>query len=121
MSINLSTKTYDANRTLPDSVTYVGPANTLSNIDIVELKRVYPKAGTGTVKGVARPTHRIARDVVVNAVTGETATAYFNGALSLPVGITDAAVAALIADIVDLYQLEEAGILKVASRLDISY
>lgn len=121
MTITVNTKVYGADRYTPDSITYTGPANSMSNIDVMELKRVYPKKGTGVVKGVARPTFRVARDVVVDTVTGQKQTAYFNGALSLPVGMSDADIVALIADIVDWYSFEETGSTNHAKKLDITY
>jgi hypothetical protein len=82
----------------PDAVAYTGPANTLTTKDTVEFKRVMPKP-TSTFKGVARPTFKQVKTVEINATTGETADAIVQLTASLPVGMTDAAIDAFLADL----------------------
>lgn len=119
MSITVSTKAYNQDRIQADAIAYTGPANTITSQDIIELKRVYPKP-TKDFRGVARPTMKISRTVTLDDdVTKATAILTVSG--SLPVGIKSADLAALIADGVDLLQLEEAGTTKVFAGLDITY
>jgi hypothetical protein len=120
MALTISTKTYNSDRVTPDAVTYVGPSNTLTTKDSIQLSRVYPKPVTGFL-GVARPGAKIVRTVVTNATTGETRDAIVNLSGSIPVGIAPADLASMIADAVDLLQLEEAGTTKLFSTLDVTY
>lgn len=93
----LNTRTYTVDRTNPDSVKYVGPANTLSVSDTFEQKRVYPKP-TATFAGVARPTAKRVKTVVLNGDAASVADAIINISGSMPVGMADADIDALLAD-----------------------
>lgn len=95
----INTKTYSLDRSTPDANTYTGPGHTFSQSDKLELKRVYPKAGSDGFRGVARPTVKLTRSVVVNPTTGERRDAIVTLSASLPVGMTDVDVQALLADI----------------------
>jgi hypothetical protein len=118
MSITVSTKTYTADRTSPDAIVYAGPSHTISNSDIIEMKRVYPKA-TKDFAGVARPSIKISRTVTLADASKATAILSITG--SLPVGTADSDLNSLIADCVDVLQLEEAGTTKICKNLDITY
>lgn len=93
----LNTRTYSQDRVNPDSVKYTGPANTLTITDTFEMKRVYPKP-TSTFAGVARPTAKRVKTCTLNGDAATTAEAILNIGGSLPVGMADADVDALLAD-----------------------
>lgn len=96
MSLTISTKTYTEYRQQPDAIAYAGPANTISNKDIVELKRVMPKP-VGAFAGVARPNVKF----VQTQDLGETnVDAIVNVTGSLPVGMTNTAIEDLRDDVV---------------------
>jgi hypothetical protein len=120
MTITVSTKTYSQDRIAPDAIAYTGPANTLAVQDVIEFKRTYPKP-VGTFGGMARPSLRLVRTVVLNATAATTALASLTITGAIPVGISSSDLAALIADAVDVLQLEEAATTKVISGLDITY
>lgn len=104
MTITVNTKTMKSYRQLPDSVTYAGPGNTLTKVDTLTFKRVAPKTGTAGYPGVARPSIKRNKDVVVDTVSGRTAPLVldFNG--SIPVGTSDADIAEALADLVSAAQ-----------------
>lgn len=120
MSLTISTKTYSQDRISPDAIVYAGPAHTLSVQDILELKRTYPKP-VGDFGGMARPVFRIARTLVLNSDPATKALASVTITCAIPVGAASADIDSLIADTVDLFQLEEAGTTKVMKNLDITY
>lgn len=93
----INTRTYNPDRTLPDAVTYTGPAHTITLKDKFEMKRVYPKP-SGTFLGVAKPNAKQTKTVTVNAVTGAVADAIINIGGSIPVGMSSADVDALLSD-----------------------
>lgn len=94
----INTRTYNVDRSQPDSVSYAGPAHTFSTSDKFEMKRVFPKV-SGAFLGVAKPTAKMTKAVEINATTGAKADAIIQLSGSLPVGMTDAAVDALLADL----------------------
>lgn len=118
MSITLSTKSYNQDRITPDAVTYTGPAHTFTVKDSVEAKRVQPKP-TKDFRGVSRPQYKIVRTCVLDDLTSKDAILTISG--SLPVGMTNADVDSLLADAVDLIQLEEAGTHLLFKKNDITY
>lgn len=67
--ITIDTKQYKKDSSTASSVTYNGPANTLSNKDTLDLSRVMPKKGGGT-DGVGRPIAVFRRTTVTNSETG---------------------------------------------------
>lgn len=120
MAITLSTKAYNQDRISSDSIAYAGPANTLSVQDLLVLSRTYPKPN-GSFGGMARPVFRIVRTMVLNADPATTALASLTITGAIPVGAAEADIDALIADAVDMLQLEEAGTTKVIKNLDITH
>lgn len=120
MAVTLSTKAYNQDRIGPDTISYAGPANTLSVQDLLVLSRTYPKA-VGSFGGMARPGFRLVRTVVLNADPATTALASLTISGAIPVGTAEADINSLIADAVDLLQLEEAGTTKVIKNLDITH
>lgn len=103
----LNTRTYTEDRVNPDSVRYVGPANTLTISDTFEMKRVYPKP-TSTFAGVARPTAKRVKTVSLNgdAATPGDMISQFGG--SIPVGTSDADIDAMCADWAAFFASNEA-------------
>lgn len=92
----LNTRNYIAQRTLPDSVTYNGTANTLSVKDTFEQKRSFPKP-TAVFAGVAKPAAKRVKTVTLADSKKADAILMLTG--SMPVGIADADVDALLADL----------------------
>lgn len=119
MAVTLSTKAYNQDRISPDSIVYAGPAQTLSVTDQLVIGRVYPKP-VGDFGGMARPSIRLVRTVTLGAGP-EVALASLTITGALPVGISGTDIDSLIADAVDMLQLEEAGTTKVSKNLDITY
>lgn len=93
----LNTRTYNIDQTKPDAITYAGPAHTFSRKDIFQMSRVMPKP-TATFAGVARPAAKRVLSVVVNATTGARADSILNISGSMPVGMADADIDAILAD-----------------------
>lgn len=120
MALTVSTKAYNQDRIQPDTILYTGPANTMSVQDAIELKRAYPKP-VGEFGGMARPGFRLVRTVVLNSDPSTTALMSLTISGAIPVGAAGADIDALLADAVDLLQLEEAGTTKVVKNLDITY
>lgn len=102
MALVVNTISYKQDRVLPDAITYVAPTHSFSQSNKIEYKRVYPKAGGDGFAGVARPLVRVTRSVVINATTGERKDAILTIGGSLPVGMTDADIATLLADAASL-------------------
>lgn len=96
MALTLNTRTYDADRYSPDSVSYTGPAHTFSNRDTAELKRVNPKP-TKDFLGVAKPTFKLTKTFTLSDGTKKDAIVMLSG--SLPVGMTSIQTDSLLADI----------------------
>lgn len=118
MSLTISTKTYTADRAYPDSVMYMGPANTLSIRDSIEYKRVNPKP-TASDPGKAKPGIRIVRTVTCADNVKRDAILYISG--SLPVGISDTDIGLLLTDGKDALALEVANTTSCFKKLKISY
>jgi hypothetical protein len=118
MAITISTKTYSQDRISPDAIAYAGPANTLSIVDLIEHKRVYPKPVKGFL-GVAKPQIKLTRTVTLADTTSHDAILTIGG--SLPVGMSDADIVTLLTDAKDALALEVAGTTNVFKKLDITY
>lgn len=98
MSLSVNTKTYTADRVSADSVGYVGPADTLSSKDEIILSRVEPKP-TPTFSGVARFRMKVVRTHTLTGALTPQGGSISALEFSLPVGIADADVDAICADI----------------------
>lgn len=118
MSITLSSKPYNQDRITADAITYAGPANTISKSDTLEIKRVYPKPVKGFA-GVAKPQEKLTRTCTL--ADGTTADAILNISGSLPVGMSDADITALLTDGKSVLELEVSGATSVFKKLDITY
>lgn len=93
----IGTKTYSTYKVEPDAVAYDGPAHTVTNKDILSLRRTLPKT-SGADRGVLKSSSKVTRTVVINAETGQTRDAIVTVETSFPVGITNVAADALVAD-----------------------
>lgn len=118
MSLVINTIAYKLDRVLPDTNTYAAPGHTFSTVNKVEFKRVYPKAGSDGFAGVSRPLIRVTRSVVTNTVTGERRDAILTIGGSLPVGMSSADIATLLADGAAL--AAHAAVLELFQKLDIN-
>lgn len=120
MTITVSTKSYSQHRVQPDSISYAGPANTVSAQDLIEFSRVAPKP-VGDFGGMARPAVRLVRTVTLNGDATTKALMSLTVTGAIPVGVASTDVDALIADAVDVLQLEEAGTTDLIKDLKITY
>lgn len=118
MPITVSTKSYTQDRVAPDAIVYKGPAETFTVKDSIEAKRVHPRP-TKDFRGVSRPQYKLTRTVELDDASKRDAILTISG--SLPVGMSNADVASMIADAVDLLQLEEAGTNNLFLKNDITY
>lgn len=98
MALTINTRSYNLDRQQPDSNGYAGPAHSLTNTDTMVLSRVYPKPN-GNFRGVAKPTAKLTKTVVVNSTSGETANCIITLSASLPVGMSAADIDVLLADV----------------------
>lgn len=117
MALIFNSKTFTLDRQTPDANDYVGANHTLSIKDVVRLSRVFPKPIPG-FKGVARPKAKFTRTVVIDAVTGATSDAILDISGSLPVGMTEADITALLADAAAFLATADAS--NLVKKLDIS-
>lgn len=93
----LGTKTYSTFKVEPDAVSYFGPAHTVTQRDLLGLRRTLPKS-SGADRGVQKSSSKLTRSVVINAETGAMRDAIVSVETSLPVGITQADADTLLAD-----------------------
>lgn len=100
MTITVNTKAYafDTNQT-PDSGRHVGPAQTHSIKDYLDLRRTAAKP-TATFAGVARASAKFVRTVTLG--DGSKADAIAEASFSIPVGMAEADVDSLRDDLGDL-------------------
>lgn len=102
MSMTISTKTYAQDSVQKDIAVYAGPANTFSVKDTLTLKRTAPKP-TKDFAGVARASAKFTKTVSTGTLT--TADAIVEVSVSLPVGMSEANVTSLEADLVSFVGL----------------
>lgn len=98
MKITFNSKDYAAASITPDAVTYTGPNHNLVGKDTVALRRVLPKP-VKDFAGVLRPNLKFVRTVTTNAEQGIKGDAIVDVSGSLPVGMTQSDIDALVADI----------------------
>ena len=98
MKITFNSKDYAAASITADAVTYTGPAHSLVGKDTVAMRRVLPKP-VKDFAGVMRPNLKFVRTVTINAESGTKGDAIVDVSGSLPVGMTQSDVDALVADI----------------------
>lgn len=98
MTQTINNKAFTAFRQETDKVVMSGPGNSMTNVDVVEYGRVFPKLASDG-HGVARP--RAARRKTVTVTQGGVAKskeAILGFAGSLPIGMADADIDALADD-----------------------
>lgn len=111
----LNTRTYSPHRQLTtDSVTYAGPAHTLSSKDTLELRAIDPKPAKG-FPGVARPSAKLTETQAIGTTTSDL---ILNLTGSIPVGTSVEAIEAKLADMAAFCASQEARDLFV--KLDIN-
>lgn len=113
MAMTIGTRTYNKDRTQPDSIKYVSGSHTISVEDSLTLARSYPKP-TATYAGNARPSFKLVRDFTVD---GAKKTVIFNGSFQIPVGVANADIAAVVDDVAAFLALAAAD--DLAQKLDI--
>lgn len=95
MSITLNTKAYASFRTQADENKLAGPNNSLSSVDVLSLRRTFPKPVKGFA-GVARPGAKFVRTCTLADGTKKDAILDLSG--SLPVGMAEADILGLVSD-----------------------
>lgn len=119
MTLTVSTKTYAADRQNPDSTVYAGPANTFSIKDQIEFKRIAPKPD-GSFAGFFKPEIKLVKTcTLADGVTRKDAIIKLSG--SLPVGMTDADLTAMLLDAKDRVTAEHGGATNLFKKGTISY
>jgi hypothetical protein len=97
MALTINTKSFTPDRYGQDAIGYVGPANTLSVADALQLTRVYPKP-TALFSGVGRSSAKLTRTLTLTNALTTTANAIVQINVSVPVGAAAADVEAMLAD-----------------------
>lgn len=115
MSITLNTIAFATYRNLPDSVTLASPSHSISNTDTVAMARVFPKPVKDN-DGVARP--RLKRVKTLTLADGSKKDAMIEVSGSVPVGASDSDVLALLDDVADTLDLQDAK--DLFTKLDIN-
>lgn len=119
MTLTVSTKTYAADRQNPDSTVYAGPANTFSMKDQIEYKRIAPKPN-GLFAGFFKPEIKLAKTcTLADGVTKKDAIIKISG--SLPVGMTETDLVAMLLDTKDRVTAEHSGATNLFKKGTISY
>lgn len=94
----IGTKTYGTYGVQADVVQYNGPAHTVSNKDLLGLKRTLPTISGANDRGVIKSASKLTRTLVINAETGQKRDAIVTIETSFPVGALDADIDAVMAD-----------------------
>lgn len=119
MAITVNTKVYDADVAVsPNQVPYVGPANSLSVKDRLDLYRTLPKS-TSTFSGVGRSRIKLVRTLPLTGAKTPSSDAIFDVNVSVPVGASDADIDTLMTDGAAL--LAHAFAKALAKNLDITH
>lgn len=98
MTLSVNAKTYTADRVNPDYVAYSGPSHTLSLLDVVQLKRVYPKPVSNN-SGVARYNCKLTRTVPLTAALTLSGSLIGDMGFNVPVGTAAADIDTMCADL----------------------
>lgn len=119
MAITVNTKVYESDVAVsPNQVPYVGPANTLSIKDRLDLYRTNPKA-TNTFSGVGRSRLKLVRTLPLTGAKTPSSDAIADVNISIPVGASSTDIDTLITDVAGLLALAFAKAL--AKNLDITH
>lgn len=98
MPLTINTKTYTADGVEKDAIVYAGPANTVSVLDTVMLRRSRPKP-TAISSGVAKSFVKTMQTVPLTGALTPTSVASANVDVSIPVGMSDAAIDSFCTDL----------------------
>lgn len=98
MSLTINTKTYVPDSFGVNTVTYTGPGNTVSLLDIIRLARTRPKP-TPLFSGLGRTQAKMTRTLPLTGSLTPTGDAIFDAQVAVPVGFSSADVDALLDDV----------------------
>lgn len=115
MSLTINTIAFTAYRSQPDSLVLAAPTNGVSMTDTVALSRVFPKPVKDNL-GVGRP--RLKRVKTLTLANGTKKDAIIEVSGSVPVGASDADVLALLDDVADTLDMQDAK--DLFTKLDIN-
>lgn len=119
MTLTVSTKTYTSFRQNPESTVYTGPLDTFSIKDQIEYKRI-PAKPDGTFPGFFKPEIKLTKTcTLADGVAKKDAIIKISG--SLPVGMTDADLTAMLLDAKDRVTAEHGGATNLFRKGFISY
>jgi hypothetical protein len=103
MTITLNTKAYNADvASSPNSVPYLGPSNTFSVMDKLDLYRTMPKA-TKEFSGIARSRLKVSRTLTLTGALTATGPLTIDISMNVPVGAASADVDSALADVAAAY------------------
>jgi hypothetical protein len=97
MALTVNAATYNGDSYQKDSVTYIGPAKTVSVKDDVKLARTAPKP-TITFSGVGRTQFKLTRTLALTGALTPTWDAIVTVDVSVPVGFTAANIDTMLND-----------------------
>ena len=97
MSLNINTKTFNADSYQKDRVSYIGPAHTLSLKDVATLSRTPPKA-TSVYSGKARTSAKLERTMALAGALTPSDVAIVSIEVAVPVGAASGDIDALLND-----------------------
>lgn len=118
MAIVVNTKTYDADLAVnPNQLPYLGPNNSLSTKDRVDLYRTLPKS-TATFSGVGRSRVKLVRTLTLTGAKTSSSDAIGSADFSFPVGAADADIETFMTDFGAL--VSAAWTKNLAKKLDIT-
>lgn len=119
MTIVINTKTYTADAaSSPNSVPYIGPANTLSVKDKIDLYRTSPKSSS-VFSGNGRSRAKMSRTLTLTGAKTTSGDAIIDTSISIPVGASATDVDTLITD--HAAGLAQAWAKTLAKNLNITY
>jgi hypothetical protein len=99
MTITLNTKAYNADvPSSPNSAPYLGPANTFTTVDKIDLYRTMPKA-TKEFSGIARSRVKLSRTIALTGALTSSGPLVIDTNYNVPVGAASADVDTALADI----------------------
>lgn len=111
----INTVVYAPFRLMPDSSVYAAPTNTVSFVDTISLSRVFPKPVKDNL-GVGRP--KLKRVKTLTLADGTKKDAIIEVSGSIPVGASDSDVLALLDDVADTLDTQDAK--DLFTKLDIN-
>jgi len=99
MTITVNTKAYNADiATSPNSLPYVGPSNSLSIVDRIDLARTMPKP-TATFSGMARSRIKLVRTLTLTGALTPNGPLTIDVNINVPVGAAGADVDSALSDL----------------------